>query len=297
MISNFPYVYVIILNWNLPADTITCVESVLAANYPNKEILVVDNGSSDNSINIISNHFGTQIDIISLDKNLGFGPGNNQGISIAAKRGAEYILLLNNDTVIDPDMICELVECAESDLHIGIASPMIYYANQPDKIWYSGMNIWGKLYVLQYPIHRKQNLSRIEDVDFISGCGMLIKRSVWEMVGLFSSEYFMYYEDLDYCLAVKKGGFRIINATQARMWHKIAASSGGSDSAIKQYHQIKSTITFYRKHTRGGWLFLNFLIRFGHAGLTFISQLFKGKLSVGTFRWYKKGIQEALENK
>ena len=296
-LSKTPLIYVIILNWNLPHFTINCVESVLESNYPNFKTLVVDNGSSDNSSAILRNYFENRIELLTLPVNLGFGQGNNQGIKFALQSGAEYILLINNDTCIDPNMITELCDCALSDRNIGIAGPIIYYSEQPQKIWFSGIRYWKQLYVLQRGIHLTADFEKIEDVDFISGCGMLVNRVVWEKIGLFSPEYFMYYEDQDFCLSAKKAGFRIVTATQAKMWHHIASSSGGSESASKRYNQVKSSVIFYRKHTHGIGFLVNIFLRIINAFWAALKLLLKGGIKIEVIKWYIKGIKEALNYK
>jgi len=275
-----PLVYIIILNWNLPEATIACVESVLSSSYQRKKILLVDNGSTDQSARIFQDKFGSRIEYLFLDQNHGFGRGNNTGIKYCLDRGADYTLLLNNDTTIDKLMITELINCVQTDQNIGIAGPLIYYNNQPNRVWYSGMKIWKKLYVAQHRLHTKSKLNHIEDVDFISGCGMLVKNELWERIGLFSPEYFMYYEDLDLCLSAQKAGFRRIVATRAKMWHQIAASSGGSYSA---------------KHTKSGFLLLNLIIRLGHTGFTVIKQIISRQLTLEIIRYYFRGVKEAFE--
>jgi len=289
-----PLVDVIILNWNLPEDTIECVRSVLRSDYPNYRVTVVDNGSTDNSIERLRDEFGDAIRLVVNETNLGFGEGNNQGIQQALVCGADYTLLLNNDTVVAPDMLSELMQVARSDVQIGITGPVIYYADKPNDVWFAGICFMAQLYVVQRGLHLKHPLEPVEGVDFVSGCGMLVGRNVWETVGLFAPEFFMYYEDLDFCLRAKQAGFRLGTATRARMWHRVSASTGGIESPMKQYYQVKSSLIFYRKHTRGLWFLINMTLRIGHAGWVTLKQVFRGRLSKEVVKWYLRGVAEVV---
>lgn len=294
-LGRLPLVYVIILNWNLPFDTVKCVESVLASDYPNFRVLVVDNASTDDSVEIFKQRFNQKIEILVLDKNYGFGQGNNYGIRMAIQQNADYTLLLNNDTFVDATMISEMVSCARTDATIGIVGPLIFYADNPRSVWFSGMRFWKQLYVVQRGLHVSLNSNlnqRCEYVDFVSGCGMLVDRSLWMEVGFFSPEYYMYYEDLDLCLRSKKSGFKIVTSLKAQMWHKVSASSGGSLSPLKQYYQIKSSLIFYKRYTHGLWFWGNLCIRCMHAIVTSVRYMMRGTLNREMLRFYWAGIKE-----
>jgi len=287
-----PLVWIVVLNWNRPEDTIACVSSLLQLNYPAFRILIVDNGSTDDSAERFRTLAGA--DLLVCETNLGFGVGNNRGIEYALERGAEYILLLNNDTTVSPSLVSTLVRVAETDTRIGIVGPTIFYADRPDRVWFSGMHFRHGLYVVRRGLHLGKHPSPIEDVDFVSGCGMLGRRQLWQNVGLFDPRFFMYYEDLDLCIRAAKAGYRIVCATQAEMWHALSASSGGPDSALKQYYQVKSTFLFCRKHTRGLKRLVTVSLRLAHAGATAIRQVVRGRLSVHVVQLYLKGTIEAV---
>ena len=290
--TDSPLVDVIILNWNRPQDTLDCVESVLRSDYPNLGITVVDNGSTDDSVHRVKARFGDAVCAVVNEANLGFAGGNNRGIEHALAHGAEYTLLLNNDTTIAPDMLSEMVRVMGSDARIGIAGPVIFYSGQPDKVWFAGMRFRFGLYTVRKGLHLKLPLASIEPVDFISGCGMMVRRQVWEDIGLFDDRFFMYYEDLDLCIRAQKKKYRIVCAAKANMWHALSASTGGPDSPLKQYYQVKSTLLFCRKHTRGLQRAVNVSIRLVHAGLVAIQQLLRGQLRGEAVRLYLKGIAE-----
>jgi GT2 family glycosyltransferase len=267
---------------------------VLRSDYARFEIVVVDNGSTDDSVQRFEETFGDTVELVEIETNLGFGQGNNQGIQSALDRGADYTLLLNNDTVVAPSMISELMDAMLGDPTIGFAGPMIYYADQPEEVWFAGMSFAGKLYVVQRGLHLKAPLEDVEEVDFVSGCGMLASRTAWETVGLFAPEFFMYYEDLDLCIRARAAGFRLVTCTKAHMWHRVSASTGGRESPMKQYYQVKSSLLFYRKHTGGLWFLVNMTLRVGHAGWTVLKQVLRGHLSWDIVRWYLRGVSEAV---
>jgi GT2 family glycosyltransferase len=288
-----PLVDVIILNWNRPQDTIDCVESILHSDYARYRVTVVDNGSTDDSVQRVQARFGDRVCVVANEANLGFAEGNNRGIEHALAHGADFTLLLNNDTTIAPDMLSEMARAMCSDAQIGIAGPVIYYSGRPEVVWFAGMRFRYGLYTVRKGLHLKLPLADIEPVDFISGCGMMVRREVWERVGRFDSRFFMYYEDLDLCIRAAKQGYRIVCAARANMWHALSASTGGPDSPLKQYYQVKSTLLFCRKHTRGLQRVANVSIRLGHAGLVAIQQLLRGRLRGEAIRLYLKGIAEA----
>lgn len=288
-----PLVYIIILNWNRADDTLTCIESLFQMNYSNKKIVVVDNGSTDDSLTKLEVH-PEQINIIANKKNLGFSGGNNRGIEFALASEADYVMLLNNDTIVAPDLLDHLVAAAEEDLELGVVGPSIYYLDNPDKLWFSGMNFPFRIYFIGRHLLVRNSRKKREIVEFISGCGMLIKANVLKTVGLLDETYFMYYEDLDFCLRVKAAGFKLAYIPAAKMWHKVSASSGGKSSPMKQYYQVKSSIFFFRRHVKGSRLLISILLRLVHASLTVFRETMAGRVSRETLKKYFRGVSEAL---
>lgn len=288
-----PTVWSVVVNWNRPEDTVRCVESLKASAYRAVRILIVDNGSDlDKYDELRRTVVGAEI--VRSETNLGFGMGSNVGIQYALDGGAAYVLLLNNDTIVDACMIGTLVEAMRSDRSIGVAGPIIYYSHEPETVWFAGYRIKGKLYVVRRGLHLKRPFKAVEDVDFVSGCGMLVRREAIEQVGMFSPEYFMYYEDLDLCLRVKKAGWRIVCATGARMWHAVSASSGGSESPMKEYHQVRSSLIFYRRHTHGVMFVVNVGLRLLRAGYGSLAYLLRKGWNSHLARRYSQGIREGV---
>lgn len=244
--------YVIVLNWNLPEDTIACVESVQTSKPPEVEIIIVDNGSIDDSVKSFREHFGSRVQIIQNSQNLGFAAGVNIGIQRAMAEGARSVLLLNNDTVVAPDMIGHLTAAAADLPQAGVLGPIIYYHDQPQRIWRFGDKEYRWLPVpLRLPdkalLRAHQKPVR---VDYVTACGMLIKREVLEAIGLFDTCFFMYFEDADFCRRARQAGYEIWCVPHAKMWHKVSLSAR-KDKPTSRYVQSWGRAQFYRRHPHG----------------------------------------------
>ncbi|MEM7034124.1 MAG: glycosyltransferase family 2 protein [Chloroflexota bacterium] len=292
-----PHIFIIVLNWNRPDDTIACIDSLQQLHYQHVQIVVADNGSTDDSVQRIR-AYSDQVAIVENEENLGFAGGNNQGIKYALQQGADYIMLLNNDTVVAPDMVDHLLQAFHSDSNLGLVGPSIYYMDQPEDLWFTGMNFPFNIYFIgrHLLVYAKEAEKKI-DVGFISGCCMLIKTSVIEKVGMLNEDYFMYYEDLDFCLQVQYGGFTLAYISAAKMWHKVSASSGGKSSPMKQYYQVKSSIFFFRQHVKGIRLVISIALRLGHASITVLRETIAGRVTFETLKKYFRGVSEALLNR
>jgi GT2 family glycosyltransferase len=246
-----PLVAIVTLNWNRPDDTLECLASAATQTYPHTAIIVVDNGSSDDSVARIGADFPEAV-LLRNERNMGFAAGANRGIAHALGLGAEYVFLINNDTTFAPDAVAQLLAKAAPD--IGIVVPAIFYAAAPELPWSLG----GRRHPLTLEksgdapaalAHARAAGSL--DRDYVAGCGILLSRRMLERVGLFDERFFMYYEDMDFSLRVRRAGYRIVLAPDARMWHKVSISSGGSDSPNERYWMARSSVIFFRKHVRG----------------------------------------------
>jgi GT2 family glycosyltransferase len=218
----WPTVYFSILNWNQKDITLECLESLAQIDYPNYEVVVVDNGSQDGEATTIQKQFPSVI-VLENERNLGFAEGNNVAIRYALEQAADYVLLLNNDTVVDPQMLKRLIEVAESDDQIAIVGPKIYYFGEPRTIWSAGgiLKPPGKPVMLGLDETDKGQHDTLRAVDWVTGCALLIKSSVVRRIGLIDARYFIYFEENDWCSRAKRAGFNILYVPEARMWHKI----------------------------------------------------------------------------
>lgn len=216
---NNPKVSIIILNWNRLADILECLESVKKSDYLNYNIVVVDNASTDNSVNIIKNKFPDVV-ILTCEKNLGFAGGNNVGMKYAVKNGAEYVWLLNNDTTIMPDTLVKIITTAEKSCSLGLVSPIIYYYSNPAEIEHCGANFDLKnyLFVNYVTLNKLNNIEKKNPGLF--GTALLIKQEVITSVGYLNEGYFAYYEDVDYSWRALKAGYSNEVAVSAKVYHK-----------------------------------------------------------------------------
>lgn len=246
-------VAIIILNWNGKEDTIECLESLKHITYPNYEILLVDNGSTDGSVECFRERY-PGMEIIENGENLGFAEGNNVGIRRAMDEGADYVLLLNNDTVVDPEFLGELVKVAEGDERIGIVGPKIYYYDykgRKDVIWFAGGGInWTTGRTTHHCMRKIDDgtINKLKKVDYITGCTMLIKGDVFMKIGLLDSDYFLYFEETDFCARANKI-YDCVFVPYAKIWHKISRSTGGDFSPTMAYYFVRNQMRFMVKNS------------------------------------------------
>jgi GT2 family glycosyltransferase len=255
-----PRVVAVVLNWNLPADTCACVRSLLASDYPNLSVVVVDNGSSDDSVGILRREW-PDLPLVRLPDNLGYAGGNNAGIRQALESGAEYVLLVNNDAFLARDAIDKLVDATNN--HVGVAVPRIDVRSTGD-LWNAGARR-GRIVPLPRLVEERdlaagQPLS----LDFAVGCVLLVRRDVFESVGLLDQRYFAYYEDLDFSSRVRAAGFAIVAIPGARAWHEVGASTR-HDTPRRTYLQLRSRTLWCLRQPFGLAGILWWLTLAGHA--------------------------------
>lgn len=259
----YPKVVIIILNWNGKQDSLECLHSVRQLTYPNYDVLFIDNGSQDDSVACISQAF-SDIQIIVNTKNLGFAEGNNVGIQKALEEKADYIFLLNNDTVVDCNLLNALVEAGEKTPEAGIFGGKMYYLEPPDCFYSAGASINFREFLVKprgYKQKDQGQFDQVAEVDFIIGCGLLIKRQVIEDIGFLDPLYFAYFEDVDWCARARAKGYKILYIPESRMWHRVAASTGGTNNPRWNYLMGRGAVIFMKKYGNlWNWLkFLSFL--------------------------------------
>lgn len=252
MIVNEPLVYIILLNYNGYEDTIECVTSLESIDYINYRIIIVDNNSTDESERILREKLPQYI-IIQAGSNLGFAGGNNVGIKYALENNADYILLLNNDTVVKENFLNILVEKSISDREIGIAIGKIYYFSDKSKLWFAGGEInkfKGNSYHFGYNEidTGKYNIDRY--ISYATGCCMLISAKVIDEVGYLDEKYFLYYEDSDFSSNVINYGYQILYCPESIIYHKVSSSTGHM-SNLSQYYLIRNRHIFIKRHIDG----------------------------------------------
>lgn len=234
-----PKVFIIILHYHSVEDTKECLRSLEKLNYDNFEVVLINNGAKDD----LNSQFtrlalNSKIRIINNKENLGFAGGNNVGIKYALECGASYILLLNNDTIIEPNFLKELIKAGENDERIGILGPIIYEYNEQrtmdkEQTHFAG----GKINWLYTKGKHILNRSyEIRDTDYITGACMLIKRKVIEKIGLMPEDYFLYLEDVDWCLKARRAGFKCVVVFRSKIWHKVSQSAVEASFSYIYYH-------------------------------------------------------------
>lgn len=278
-----PLVYGIILNFNGKPLLLETLASVTQIVYPNFKIIVVDNGSTDDSQAAVREQYPNVL-LLENNENLGFGEGNNVGMRYARQHDAEWVLLLNNDIAVAPDLLTHMINVAASDSKIGILGPKIYYHDRPETIWFAGgrVNYWVGL-----TAHRgireidREQYDRVEDTEYITGCTMLIRRGVLERIGMFDPIYFpAYSEDADLCVRAQRAGFRLVYVPQAKIWHKVSSSSGGGMTPFKTKLKVEHSLIFFKRYAKWyHWLTIPWCIA-GLAAWFILKELSKGNWGV-----------------
>ncbi len=231
-----PKVYIVIVNWNGVSDTLECLTSLENLDYPNAETVVVDNGSTDDSVKLIRNRF-PDVFVIEAGENLGFTGGNNRGITFALENGADHVWLLNNDTIVDRDTLTHLVGAASASCKNGIVGSVIYDYEDRSKIQFAGATINWKKARSPHIYSIKQN--SMFEVERVNGCSMLVSRRVCNEVGLFDDNYFLYAEEVDWCIRARNNGFRCIMEPHSKVYHKVSVSVNkvaGKNTVMRYYN-------------------------------------------------------------
>lgn len=242
-----PLVYIILVNYKGYKDTVACVESLLKIDYKNYKIVVVENASTDSEKIKNDEFLNRETVVLYATENNGFSDGNNIGINYAMTFDPDYILLLNNDTVVTPTFLNGLVQCALRDESIGIVTGRIYFFSQPQKLWYSGGEYnrsTGKTLQCLYD----ESVTDNQEISFASGCLMLISRECINKVGLLDDSYFMYSEDTDYCCKTINAGMKIVWTPDSIIYHKVSASTG-DNSVFQRYYLTRNNLIMIKKYS------------------------------------------------
>lgn len=238
-----PRVALIVLTFNNLSDTSVALESIAALSYPNREIVLVDNGSTDGSTAALRGRF-PKITIIENGANLGFAAGNNVGLKYAAERGADYMMLLNNDIKAAPDMLDIMMAAAESDPRIGMLGPAVHdFGDRPNNVGWRFNRRWG----YSVRIRNEEADGGIIDVDTISGCALMARREVYEKIGGLDESFFLLVEDVDWCLRCAAAGYRVVTAARAKLWHLNCATLARK-SPERLYYEYRNHLMALRRH-------------------------------------------------
>ncbi len=253
VVNHAPLVYAIVLTWNSGDDALTCISALVAQTYPRLHVLVIDNNSADGTPQRIADRFPS-LEQIRLERNHGFAAANNIGIRRALDNGADYVLLLNDDTRLEPCAIALLAAAAAADSRLGIVGPAIVSWQNPDIVYLGGRIDWRSgegMEVLAAPEMLAQ--PRV-DVEYVPGCALLIKAAVIRQIGLLEESYFAYYEDADWCLRSARAGFLCAVVPAARVHHQNTADVQRLENMRSIYYPRRNQVLFLRRYlAQGHW--------------------------------------------
>ncbi len=246
----------IIVNWNGKQDTANCLDSLKKVRIPPGCAflpIVVDNGSSDDSVSTIRNKYPEAL-LVETGENLGFTGGNNRGIEAAIQKGAFYIWLINNDTVVDPHVLSAISKLDSQE--IGAVGSKIYFApnheyhhdrylpKERGKVfWYAGGRIdWANMYASHRGVDEVDHgqYDSVTDTDFITGCSFFVRADTLATVGKLDDAFYLYYEDLDLSIRIKRNGLRTVYDPSSVVWHVNAGSSGKPGNPLQRYYQTRN---------------------------------------------------------
>lgn len=254
---------IVVVNYRGLENTLDCLASLhqMRTDKSEVEIIVVENGSDDGSREALTNL--RDIHLVTSFENLGFAGGANLGILYALRRNADYVIILNNDTIASPVLVQKLLSATKTG---DIISPKIYFAPgfefhktryKKDElgkvIWYAGGKIdWDNIIGIHEGVDEPDTgqFNRRRRIDLATGACMLVKRQVFDKIGLLDEKYFLYLEDMDFCTRAQKAGFRIIFEPSAIIWHKNASSVGGSGSQTQDYYISRNRLLFAARYAK-----------------------------------------------
>ncbi|WP_008318842.1 glycosyltransferase family 2 protein [Leptolyngbya sp. PCC 6406] len=247
-----PSIGVVILNWNGLSDTLNCLESVYKSNYENYHIIVVDNNSNEDPTTPIKNQFPETI-IIRNSANLGFSGGCNAGIDYVINQSYDFVFLLNNDAIVDPEIFRAFILASQQHPEGGAFGAKIYRYDRPGVLLNAGGKwSWRDARYLSLGLHQvddHQTWEAIQDTDFIPGCSLFIKTEIIQKIGRLNTDYFLLWEDLELGKAVQRLNYRLLIVPQAKIWHKESASFvGGLWAAHRQYFESRNQLLWIERN-------------------------------------------------
>ena len=256
-IAASPLVAIIVLNWNGKEDTLECLASIRQLAYQNYKAIVVDNGSTDDSVAAIRAMF-PEFTVLETHENLGYAGGNNVGIRQALVHEAEFILVLNNDTVVSPQLLNKLVSGAAQHPDAGILGARLLYHDRPEFVWFDSARWNASLNCFEYP-GQNENVSSLNltdhETDYVCGAALFVRAKTVRQIGLMDERYFLVWEEVDWCYRARGAGWRCIVVPQAEIWHKVGVSFGGEDSPLRTYFSNRNSLLWYSRHAGvRGWL-------------------------------------------
>ena len=286
-------VLTIILNWRQPELTIECVNTLQASTYQPLDIMVIDNGSGDDSVEILRQNL-PNVTVISFPENRGFAKGCNWGLRWAQENAYSWAFLLNNDAFVTPTTLDALMAAIDTD--VGLLSPKIFYENQPEILWFAGGTQHPTLLEMRETGQGeldKTSWKQTRNVDYLVGTGLLVNLTAVSKVGLLDENYFMYYEDLDWSIRLRQAGYKLRLVANAHLYHRVSFSTGGASSPAQLYYQGRSSVIFFYQHAREGNPWLILLFRLGSAFKRIGILLWRGESKA--IRHYLRGLWDGWQ--
>lgn len=296
-------VAIVLVNWNGLDFTKACLDSLRKVDFSDFRVFVVDNASQNKEGEVLKSAF-PEIELIQSRKNRGFTGGNNLGIRAALDQGFGHVLLLNNDTLVEPDFLKKMMGTMQSDPKLGVVQPMICFLHDRGKIWSAGGK-WNSLFCRAVTLGDRKILDGYEikstNLDWATGCSLLISKEALEAVGTLDDNFFAYFEDVDWSLRIRKAGFEIALCEFAKIYHEAGASSKkkGSEGTLSPrvfYFHVRNQFYLIRKHSGGASYFLAVIYHsfrfFAWMGYFCLRGRFK-KLSA-VFNGFRDGLTDTL---
>lgn len=243
---------VIVLNWNNAPDTLECLDSIYKSQGVDFTVYVVDNGSTDNSLEQIKKNFPSAIYIENKD-NFGFAEGNNRAITRALEQNADFIFLLNNDASLGRNTLQLLLQTALAHPEAGMLGPKIYSYHEPTKIWYGGGD-WNperaSFFHHDWLVEERDSTRHeLVETGYICGCALFARAAAIRQIGLMDPRFFLIWEEIDWCWRLKKAGWQCLYVPQAKAWHKISASFvGGKLGPMWLYFYWRNRLLWMEKN-------------------------------------------------
>lgn len=278
-----PRVAVIVLNYNGKDVTLETLSSLTVLDYDNAEIVVVDNGSTDGSFDVVAAAY-PQVVQLRVEDNRGISWGLNAGIRWALERDFPYIMVCNNDIEMAPDGLTQMVKVLEADETVGCVGPKTYYHGDRERLWAA-----GGILRFKESVTRERGMNELDrgqydedgEVDYINGCAMLKRREALLAAGLWDPNYYLGVEDADWCVRMKRQGYRCWYAHRAKVWHMVSASIGVY-KAGRTFHTGRSQAIFVRKYANA-FQWLSFLAFYSASvPVAWLRELFKGNQAAVT---------------
>lgn len=244
-------VCVVVLAWNQLDETIECLNSLTKSDYPYLQILLVDNGSTDSTSQTVQRDF-SQIRTIRTDNNVGIARGYNLGIEYSLDHGADFVMVMNNDTVVAPNMISQLVGAMVDNPGIGMVMPKIFYYGNKNLLWSAGAkwhSIPPRVTFIGLNAMDGPRFARTVPIQYAPSCCLLISKSALEKVGYFDGGYYFYFDDWDYSTRLRNAGYKILLVAEAHLWHKVSMSTQKTGNPAQwSYTMGRSSVRFYLRH-------------------------------------------------